>query len=168
MIQIDDSDLKRAMNHLARAFRADKANAAIKRETSKRLRSAMAPMVADRKSRVLALPSKGGPRKNGSMRSAVAKKVAGATRWSGRDTGVSIVQRARGMPRGFQYSGRMFNRTEGWNPKNLGGETETQVMRPARWFDDAATSDAPMVRGQIIEALESAAATMAGDIRRIR
>lgn len=155
------------MNHLGQAFRADKTTKLIKRETARKLRQALGPMVADRKSRVLALPSKGGPRQGGSMRSAIAKKVAGSTRWSGRDTGVSIVQRARGMPRNFQYSGRMFNRTEGWQTQNLGGEVETQVMRPDKWFDDAAIEDTPMIREQISEALDAAAATMAIDIRRI-
>lgn len=167
MIRIDDRDLRRVMNSLGRAFRADKTSRRIKTETSKRLRAAMAPMVAERKARVLALPSKGGARRGGSMRAAVARKVQGATRWGGRDVGVSIIQRARGMPRDFQYAGRMFNRTEGWNPKNLAGETETQTMRPAKWFDDAAMDDYPMVRDQIVEALESAAATMADEIRRI-
>lgn len=168
MIVIDDSDLRRAMNHLARAFRADKTSKVIKRETSKRLRAAMRPMVEKRKARVLALPSKGGARAGGSIRAAVARKVTGSTRWSGRDTGVSVIQRARGMPRNFQYAGRVFNRVEGWNPQNLGGEVETQVMRPAQWFDDVADEDVPMVRGLIVDALEDVAATMASDIRRIR
>jgi hypothetical protein len=168
MIRMDDRDLRRAMNHLAKAFKADKANKVIKRETSKRLRKALAPMVADRKARVLALPSRGGPRPGGSMRQAVARKTVGATRWTGKNTGVSIIQRARGMPRDFQYAGRMFNRAEGWHPQNLAGEVETQIMTPSRWFDDAAAADKPKVRQELMEALAFAADKMADDIRRVR
>ena len=167
MITINDRDMRRAMNALGRAFRADKMNRRIKTEVSKKLRAAMRPMVEERKARVLSLPSRGGSRVGGSARSAVAKKVSGATRWSGRDTGVSIVQRARGMPRDFQYVGRMFNRTEGWQPQNLAGESTTQVMRPSGWFDDASATDAVKVRGEIVEALEEVAGTMAAEIRRI-
>lgn len=166
MIRIDDRDLRRAMNHLAKAFRAEGVSKHIKRDVSKRLRSIMAPMVAERKARVLALPSQG--RSSPSMRQAIARKIAANTRWSGRNTGVSIVQRARGMPRDFQYAGRVFNREGGWHPQNLGGEVVTQQIEPANWFDGAATDDYPMVRNEIIQAINDVAGTMADEIRRIR
>lgn len=167
-IRIDDDDLRRAMGHLGRALRAPGVNRKIKRQVSARLRKIMKPMVQERKSRVLALPSKGHTQPGGSMRQAIARKVAANTRWTGRDSGVSIVQRARGMPRDFQYAGRAFNREEGWNPQTLGGEIENQQVRPAAWFDGAATGDAPRVRQEIIGALDEVAGTLADEIRRIR
>jgi hypothetical protein len=166
MIRIDDRDLRRAMNHLGRAFRAEGVSKDIKRSVSKRLRSILAPMVAERKARVLALPSQG--KSKTSMRQAIARKISANTRWSGRNTGVSIVQRARGMPRDFQYAGRAFNRESGWHPQNLGGTVTTQRMEPTDWFDGASSTDYPMVRQEIIQALDEVAGKMANEIRRIR
>lgn len=168
MIELDDKDLRRAMNLLGRAFNADKANRTIKRSVSKRLRGIMAPMVADRRARVMRLPSKGHSQPGGSMRAAIAKKITANTRWSGKNTGISIVQRARGMPRDFQMAGRAFNREEGWNPKTLGGESQRQQITPAQWFDGADTKDGMRARREITAALEEVAGTMASEIRRIR
>ena len=165
MIEIRDRDIQDAMRVLGRAFRADKTNRVLKRELMKRLRTVMRPMVEERKARVLALPSKGHSQPGGSMRQAVARKVAANTRWSGDRAGLSIVQRARGMPRDFQYAGRMFNREEGWNPTNLGGVSETQVMRPADWFDGASDGDYPAVRHEVVQAIAEAADSIARDIR---
>lgn len=167
MIRIDDSDLRRAMNHLARAMRSEKVSKSIKRDTSKRLRMLMRPLVEKRKAAVLRLPSKG--HSGTGMRQAVAKQTRAATRWSGKSGGVSIVQRARGMPRNFNMAGRMFNRAEGWNPKNLAGEIEHQQVTPVEWFDSQAdVAEARVVRHQIVQALDETAGTLANEIRRIR
>jgi hypothetical protein len=167
VLKIDDSDLRRAMTHLARAMRAEGVNRHIKRDVSKKLRTLMKPMVAKRQAAVLRLPSKG--HSGEGMRSAVARKVVAATRWSGKSGGVSIIQRGRGMPRNFQMAGRAFNRAEGWNPKNLAGEEMHQEMVPIEWFDSQADSgEARMVRHQVVQALDEVAGTLADEIRRIR
>lgn len=166
MFEIDDSDLRQAMLHLARAMRQPGVDKRIKRTVSAKLRKIAKPMAEERKRRVLALPSKG--HSGVSMRHAVARQTRVATRWSGKDAGISVVQRARGMPRDFAYAGRAFNRESGWNPTTLGGEVEHQQMRPASWFDGAAEMDRPVVRREIIGALDEVAGTMAEDIRRIR
>lgn len=167
MLRIDDSDLRRAMQHLARAMRAEGVNKHIKRDVSKKLRGLMRPLVEKRRAAVLRLPSKG--HSGQGMRHAIAQKVVAATRWSGKSGGVSIIQRARGMPRDFQMAGRAFNRAEGWNPQNLAGEEEHQQMTPIEWFDSQADpSEARMVRHQVVQALDEVAGTLADEIRRIR
>lgn len=168
MIQIDDSDLRRAMSHLARAMRAEGVSKKIKRDTSKKLRTLMRPMVDKRRAAIMRLPSSG-LAQGESMRSAIAKKIVASTRWSGKSGGVSIIQRARGMPRQFQMAGRAFNRAEGWNPQNLAGETVHQQMTPIEWFDSQADArEAREVRHQIIAALDETAGSLADEIRRIR
>jgi hypothetical protein len=103
------------------------------------------------------------------MRAAVAKKVVAATRWSGKSGGVSVIQRARGLPRNFQMAGRAFNRASGWDPQNLAGETMHQEMTPVEWFDaEADNSERRIVRQQVIQALDEVAGTLANEIRRIR
>lgn len=166
VIEIDDRDIRRAMLSLGRALRADGVNKQIKREVSKRLRDIMKPMVDKRKSAVMRLPSKG--HVGASMRAAIAKQTRAATRWSGQQGGVSIVQRARGMPRNFNMAGRMFNRAEGWNPRTLGGEITHQQVRPVAWFDSAADqSEVSHARQEIVQALERTADRLASEIRRI-
>lgn len=167
MIRIDDSDLRRAMQHLARAMSAEGVSKSIKRNTSKRLRTIMKPMVEKRKTAVLRLPSSG--HSGASMRQAIAKQTRAATRWKGKSGGVSIIQRARGMPRGFNMAGRAFNRPQGWNPQSLGGETVHQQMTPVLWFDaESDNSERRQVRQHIVEALNETAGTLADEIRRIR
>lgn len=167
MLQIDDSDLRRAMHHLARAMRAEKVSRHIKRDVSKKLRMLMRPMVEKRRAAVLRLPSSG--HSGQGMRQAIAQKVVAATRWSGKSGGVSIIQRARGMPRNFQMAGRAFNRAEGWYPQDLNGVEMYQQVTPVEWFDSQADSgEAREVRHQVIQALDEVAGTLADDIRRIR
>jgi len=166
MIEMDDKDIRRAMHALSRELSSSKVGKQIKRETSKRLRSLMQPMVNKRKAAVLRLPSHG--HVGTSMRQAIAKRVKATTRWSGESGGVSISQSARGMPRNFNMAGRMFNRAEGWNPKNLGGEVEHQQVRPVEWFDSQADhGDRERARHEIVEALEQTAGRLASEIRRI-
>lgn len=166
MIRIDDSDLQDAMRHLGRAFAKAANGKTLKRQASKNLRAALKPLVAARRAAVLRLPSNG--HSGAGMRQAVARQIRPATRWGGKNVGVSVVQKARGMPRNFNMAGRMFNREEGWSPQNIGGVTVHQQVTPALWFDSQAEKDRPMVRRQVIAALEETAAIMADDIRRIR
>lgn len=162
MIELD-SDISKKMVKLKKAM-ADASNGKeIKRALSKELRGIMNPIVAKQRARVLSLPSRGheGP----SMRQAVARQTRAATRFSGRNAGIQIINRARSMPRDFRMAGRAFNREEGWNPQTLGGETIHQEMRPAQWFDEPTKSRSPEVRQKILHALDEAADRIAAKAR---
>lgn len=162
MIEMD-SDIKEKMARLKHAM-AEAANGKdLKRELSKELRGLMNPLVTEQRGRVLRLPSKGGHGQ--SMRQAIARQTKAATRWSGRSGGVSVIQRARSMPRGFNMAGRMFNRENGWTPSTLGGESVHQQMRPAQWFDGATTGVRPEAAQKVHEALERTAAKIAASAR---
>lgn len=160
MIEMDGKDIQVVMRHLKKAMGTGADGKAMKRELSKQLRKTMDPLLARMRQNVLGLPSKG-QSKGQSMRQAIAKQLKATTRWSGDNTGVSVIQKARGMPRNFRMAGRMFNREEGWHPHNLGGVVEHQQVRPAMWFD----SETPHARMQathdIQHALEAAAVTIA-------
>lgn len=158
-----DSDIKEKMADLKRAMAEASTGKELKRQLSKRLRDIMNPIVQEQRMRVLRLPSKG-PAHGQSMRQAIARQTKAATRWSGRNMGVSVIQRARSMPRGFDYAGRAFNRAEGWNPTTLGGETEHQQMRPAQWFDDVTKGERPNVAQKVHAALEETAAKIASSV----
>jgi hypothetical protein len=158
-----DSDIKKKMAVLKRAMGEAADGKILKRELSKRLRSLMTPMVAQQKTRVMRLPSKGHP--GPSMRAAIARQTKAATRWSGNSMGVQIIQRGRGMPRNFDYAGRAFNRSEGWHPTNLGGESVHQEIRPAKWFDDVTDGARPRVGREVLEALDATADKIAARAR---
>lgn len=155
MVVSMEADAKIAMGKLKKAM-AEAANGKqIKREVSKELRGLMKPLETEMRQRVLRLPSKG--HSGTSMRSAIAKQTRAATRWSGPNMGVSVVQKARGMPRGFRFAGRVFNRVDGWNPTTLGGVVEHQEIKPAKWFDGATPGIRPEAVRAMHEALEAAA-----------
>lgn len=158
-----DSDIKEKMAHLKRAMAEGADGKVLKRELSKRLRGIMNPLVMEQRARVLRLPSKG--HKGPSMRQAIARQTKAATRWSGKSMGVQVIQRARSMPRNFDYAGRAFNREQGWNPQTLGGETVHQEIRPAQWFDGPTTGKRPQVGREVHAALEQAAAKIASRAR---
>lgn len=151
-----DSDIREKMAGLKRAMAEGAGGKTMKRTLSAKLRKIAKPIETEMKARVLKLPSKGhsGP----SMRQAVARQTRAATRWSGKNGGVSVVQRGRGMPRNFAMAGRMFNREEGWDPTNLAGVSFHQEMRPASWFDGATPGTRPAAQREIMAALDEAAA----------
>lgn len=163
MIEVE-TDIKDAMMALKRAMAAGAGGRTLKRELSKRLRGIMNPLVQEQRSRVLRLPSKG-TTQGRSLRQAVAQQTKAATRWSGRNAGVQVIQRARSMPRGFNMAGRMLNREEGWNPTTLGGETRHQEMKPSGWFDEPTAGVRPEIGREVMAALEDTAAKLAQEAR---
>lgn len=162
MIELDSS-IKEEMSKLKRAMAEASDGKVLKRELSKRLRNLMNPLVQEQRGRVLRLPSKG--HSGSSMRQAIARQTKAATRWGGRTMGVSIIQRARSMPRDFNMAGRAFNREEGWNPTTLGGTTVHQQVSPTQWFDGATDGKKPEVGRQVLAALEETSAKIAAQVR---
>lgn len=158
-----DSDIRKKMQAMSRAFKDGSASKTMKRELSKRLRTVAKPLEMKMKARVMRLPSKGHPGQ--SMRQAIAQKTRAATRWSGDNIGVSIKQRSRGMPRNFAMAGRAFNREEGWNPTTLGGIAVHQEMSPSRWFDGETDGVRPEMQKEVLRALDDAAAKIASSVR---
>lgn len=159
-----DSDIREKMLLIKKAMAEGATGKTLKRELSKELRNLMNPLVAEQRRKVLALPSSGKAHGQ-SMRQAVARQTKAATRWSGRNMGVSIIQRARSMPRGFDYAGRAFNREEGWNPTTLGGEVHHQQIRPAQWFDGPTAGVRPEIGREVHAALERTADKIAASIK---
>jgi hypothetical protein len=155
MIEME-TDIKEKMLKLKKAMSEAADGKVIKREIAKELRGLMNPLVAEQRARVLRLPSKGGSHGQ-SMRQAIARQTKAATKWGGNNVGVQVIQRARGMPRNFQFAGRAFNRSSGWHPTSLGGETVHQQIRPAEWFDGATTGKRGEIGQKVHHALDVAA-----------
>lgn len=159
MIKYDASDVASVMRDISRSMKSAEGGKLMKRKLSAKLRKIAKPLVDEQKARVLALPSHGhyGP----SMRQAIAKQTKAATRFGGKNPGISVVQRGTAMPRSFRLAGRAFNREGGWNPTNLGGVSVHQQIRPAEWFDQPTKGVRPIIKHELLAALEEAAGTMA-------
>lgn len=157
-----DSDIQAQMRRLGIVLRTHSEGKTLKKDISKRLRKIAGPLAKEQKTRVLRLPSKG--HAGTSMRQAIARQTRAATRWGGKDVGVSVIQRARGMPRDFNMAGRAFNREEGWHPTTLGGESVHQQMTPTGWFDDVTMGVRPEAAREVRDALDDLAAKIAAEI----
>lgn len=147
MIELSIDAQRSGLQQIARALKAEEDGKRLKRELAKNLRTVMEPIRQQMLARLMRVGS-------GEMSQAIARSVRPGVRFSGRNTGVSLVQRARGMPRNFPYAGRAFNRVEGWHPKNLGGVTIHQVATPVQWFDEPTKGAQVEARLAVIEAVE--------------
>ncbi len=154
-----DSDVQAQMRRLGLALRVHSDGKTLKKDIAKRLRKIAGPLAKEQKARVLRLPSKG--HAGSSMRQAIARQTRAATRWGGRDVGISVIQRARGMPRDFNMAGRAFNREDGWHPTTLGGESVHQQMTPTGWLDDVPVGVRPDAAREVRAALDDLAAKIA-------
>jgi hypothetical protein len=159
VIELSVDQQRDAMKAVARAMAAESDGKALKRDLAKRLRSIMDPLKVQVTQRLMQIPTTG--HEGESLRQAVKRQVRAATRFSGRNTGVSLTQRARSMPRSFQYAGRALNRPEGWQPISLGGATLHQEARPVEWFDEPTSRSAEKAKREVTEALADMARRIA-------
>lgn len=164
VIEFEVDRQRNGLTALSRALAAEADGKALKRDLAKNLRTIMQPLRAQVIRRLM---STGGSSHAGqSMRDAIARQTRAGVRFSGRNTGVNLVQRARGMPRGFNMAGRAMNRTEGWNPTTLGGTTVHQHARPAEWFDEPTHASVDEARRATQDAMEDMARRLAERARR--
>lgn len=154
-----ETDIQKRMAKLKRAMGEASNGKQLKRQVSKRLRTVIQPLVQEQKLRVLRLPSKGGHSQG--LRQAVARQTRAATKWSGKNVGVQVIQRARAMPRDFRFAGRALNRAEGWHPTTLGGEVVHQQARPVEWFDAPVSGARKRAQQEVRTALKETAAKIA-------
>lgn len=164
MIGFDVDKQRDGLRALSRALAAESDGKALKRDLGKRLRAIMQPL---REQVVRRLLSTGGASHPGErMRDAVARQTRAGVRFSGRNTGVNLVQRTRGMPRGFNMAGRAMNREEGWNPTSLGGTTVHQHATPVEWFDKPTQGSTDGAREAVQAAMEDMAQRIAARAKR--
>lgn len=133
MIELSVDEVGDGLRAVARAVAAEADGKQLKRELAAELRKIAEPLRQRQIQRLMAIPSKGHPGQG--LRDSVARQTKAGVRFSGRNVGVHIQQRARGMPRNFRFAGRALNRAEGWQPQALGGVRIQQFARPVEWFD---------------------------------
>lgn len=165
MIELSVDQQRNGLKLLAKAMAEESDGKALKQDLAKRLRTIMNPL---RLQVIARLMSTGGgkPHPGESLRQAVAKQTRAGVRFSGRNVGVNIVQRARGMPRNFPYAGNAMNSVDGWNPTTLGGIQVHQQVRPVEWFDQPARGSEDEARRKVQAAMEDMATRLANRTRK--
>lgn len=163
MLEIKIEEERNNLQGLARALAAETDGKALKRDLAKQLRQVIQPLRAQVLRRLMSI---GGSAHSGTgLREAVGRQTRAGVRFSGRNTGVNLVQKARGMPRGFNMAGRALNREEGWNPTSLGGTQVHQQATPVEWFDEPTQQSTREARRAVAQALEDMAERIANRAR---
>lgn len=104
------------------------------------------------------MPSAGLEHDGEPLRSAIARRIVGEVRFSGRATGIRIRAKRKGMPRGFEHAPKRTNAKGGWRRPVYGNREVwvTQVGQP-QWFDDVMSDQRPDARAKCLAAMEETA-----------
>lgn len=163
MIELSTDQQRDGLRALGRAFAAESDGKQLKKELAAELRKVVEPIKDRQVRQILAVRSSG--HRGAGIRQAIARQTRAGVRFGGRDVGVNIIQRTRGMPRNFRFAGRAMNRAQGWSPQSLGGVVRQQFARPTGWFDDAGdgmSADAVRAASQVMERMAARLAARAG------
>jgi hypothetical protein len=163
MFEFKVEEERHFLQALGRALAAESDGKALKRDLAKQLRQVIQPLRAQVLRRLMSI---GGSTHSGSgLRESVGRQTRAGVRFSGKNTGVNLVQRSRGMPRNFPMAGRALNREEGWTPTSLGGTKVHQQATPVEWFDEPAQQSTDEARRAVKQALEDMAQRIANRAR---
>src|SRR5262245_42743252 len=89
---------------LGKAMRAEEDGKALRRDLAKELKEVISPIVSEARGAATGMPSAGLEHDGEPLRSAIARRIVGEVRFSGRATGVRIKAKRKGMPRGFEHA----------------------------------------------------------------
>lgn len=140
---------------LAKAMRAEEDGKALRKDLSRELKEILAPAVADAKSAANAMPSAGLAHDGEPLRAAIAKRISGEVRMTGRATGVRVKARRKGMPRGFEHAPKRTNAAGGWRHPVFGNkDVWVQQAGDPHWFDDALRDHKAPAQRAVVDALD--------------
>ena len=150
-----DSHGANGLAALGKAMRAEADGKELRKDLVKRLKLIIAPIVSEARSAATGMPSAGLEHDGEPLRSAIARRIVGEVRFSGRATGIRIRAKRKGMPRGFEHAPKRTNAKGGWRRPVYGNREVwvTQVGVPD-WFDDVMGDQRPDARRQCLAAME--------------
>ncbi|GGN96182.1 hypothetical protein GCM10010112_87190 [Actinoplanes lobatus] len=154
------TDLPDALARLARALETE-GSARFRRQLARNLKQAADPGAAAVRARVMAIPSRGGPRRGGSIRRAIAQAVRVDVLLAGKTTGVRIAIGKNTMPRGFHNAAKRFNQRTFRRPVYGRGEV-TQRGQP--YFENTLQAGRPRYAAACHEAMDDMADRIASRI----
>lgn len=143
---------------LGKAMRAEADGKQLRKDLAKELKTIIAPIVGDAKGAATGMQTGGLEHDGEPLRSAIARRIVGEVRFSGRATGIRIRAKRKGMPRGFEHAPKRTNARGGWRHPVWGNKEVwvTQVGTPD-WFDDVMKDQRPEARAKCLAAMEETA-----------
>lgn len=153
---------QKKLAELANFFRNEADGKELKKQFTRELRQAVAPLVVQLKNEIKAMPSQNLPHaEGGSLRQEIAKRIAPKVSLGQKNPGIKVRARTTPNVRGFTYAGRRMNR-EGFRHPLFGSweSPQVQVGEP-RWFDDTTFAYRPEIRRAVLAAMDAAASQMA-------
>lgn len=153
-----DSKGASSLEALGRAMRAEEDGKQLRRDLLRELKKIMAPIVSEAKNAATGMQSAGLEHDGEPLRQAIARRIVGETRFSGKATGIRIRAKRKGMPRGFEHAPKRTNASGGWRRPVWGNREAwvTQIGTP-NWFDDVMRDKRPEAREQCLAAMEETA-----------
>ena len=147
-----------ALAALGRAMKAEADGKALRKDLTKELKGIISPIVSEARGAATGMPSAGLEHDGEPLRSAIARRIVGEVRYSGRATGVRIKAKRKGMPRGFEHAPKRTNARGGWRRPVYGNKEVwvTQVGVPD-WFDDVMRDQRPDAKAKCLAAMEDTA-----------
>ena len=147
-----------ALAALGRAMKAEADGKALRKDLTKELKEIISPIVSEARGAATGMPSAGLEHDGEPLRSAIARRIVGEVRYSGRATGVRIKAKRKGMPRGFEHAPKRTNARGGWRRPVYGNKEVwvTQVGVPD-WFDDVMRDQRPDAQAKCLAAMEDTA-----------
>jgi len=153
-----DSRGANGLEALGRAMRAEADGKEMRRDLTRALKEVLAPIVSEAKGAITGMPSAGLSHDGEPLRQAIARRIVGEVRMSGRSTGVRVKARRKGMPRGFEHAPKRTNASGGWRRPAWGNKSVwVQQIGSPNWFDDVMKDQRPDAQAQCIAAMEETA-----------
>ena len=153
-------DMKRGIDSLVRAIRAEQNGKVLRRELASEMRDALKPAAQAAKSSIMGMSSSGRGSASPPLRTAIARRIAPQIRLSGRSTGAKVRARKLNNIRDFYNAPKRTNRASWRRPVFNTDEWTDQVGKP-NWFDDAMQDKAPQAKEGVVNAMESMAKRLA-------
>jgi hypothetical protein len=156
VIELDLSGPERRLRDLNRALKSEENGRQLRRELTRNLRSALAPVRQEARHAIRSLRSRG--HRGRSIRTAIAQRLQIKASASGRSAGARIIARTVTL-RGFIHAPRRFNAPNFTHPVPFSDDV-TQVGKPG-WFDDTVQRGRPRYRKAVIDAMDHTASRIA-------
>jgi len=143
---------------LGRAMKAEEDGKELRRDLTRELKKIMMPIVNEARSAITNMPSAGLEHDGEPLRAAIAKRIRGEVRFSGKASGIRIKAGRKGMPRGFEHAPKRTNATGGWR-RPVWGNKEVWIVQVGspNWFDDVMRDQRPEAKQRCLDAMEETA-----------
>ena len=151
-VEVDQGDLRK----LVRALNREADGKELRRDLVEGLKTAVEPFAQLARSSILSMSSSGRYQVEPGLRESIASQIAVEAKTGGRNAGVSVIARKRGMPRGFRNAPKLTNRRT-WRHRVFGMDVWVNQRGKPGWFDDTLKRADPAAERAAKQAMDNVA-----------